>query len=149
MVALVIKQLLILVLTKIVLWSVGYLTAVLQIVEATAAIEDKEAARVEALAKLMVEAPKIPEFIHRAAIEIGVLALKIGVTNERFKAAFQFIIGIESVGDKTSQEKREWVMSKLREAYPDLEETALRILVELGVGQMKAKGLELKDGDIN
>lgn len=122
--------------------AVGYLTTVLQVVETTAAIEDKAEARVEALTRLMVAAPRLPEFIHRVAIEVGVLAIKIGVTSERFKAVYNLVLGAEQT-DLVSSAKRTEVMAKIKAAYPDISENAARILLELAVGQMKSKGLEL------
>jgi len=145
MMMLIVKQLLILVLTKVLILAVGYLTRVLQVVEDGALEGDltpDATKRALALTKLQDYAPKVPEFIHRAAIEVGVLALKVGITTERFKSALIFVFAVEPT-DRTSDDKRAEVLFRLKEMYPDIDETAARILLELAVGQMKAEGKEV------
>jgi hypothetical protein len=67
-----------------------------------------------------------------------ILGWLAGITAEQWQAALSFVMAAHrDTRGRTGEEKRDWVLARLRLAYPDLGGSALNMLLELAVGWVK------------
>jgi hypothetical protein len=82
--------------------------------------------------------PAVPEFVHRAAIEVVLVVARLGVTRETIDDAAALIAEID-ITDLSGAEKRHRALERLRVMYADLPERLLRLVVEMATARRKGE----------
>lgn len=90
------------------------------------------------LQTLAQDFPMLPEFVNRAAVEVALLFVRCGVTQETLEKA-KLAVSAINYSELSDAEKRQQVLETLKAKFSTLPDRVLRLLIELSVARIKGE----------
>ena len=116
-----------------------YLEHALNRVTAADAHWNEDHRRHVVLNTLAEDYPSVPEPVHRAAIEIALILVRLGISTTQI-AALEKLVTDEQLYDLAPVERRKLVLQRFSALFPDVPERTARLLLEVVVAKLRKIG---------